>query len=132
VILVADAVRLTLACAGLALAVVCCAGAVLVPTWDQRARFLTMVGYSTIIIGGQLELLGQPPTWRTWALAVVTTFALVSTAAFLVRHVRKMRGGPRVGRSTDDQRSVQRTRPRARRARDTGHGPGTAGGGPTA
>jgi hypothetical protein len=47
VILVADAVRLTLACAGLALAVACCAGAVLVPTWDQRARFLTVVGGRT-------------------------------------------------------------------------------------
>jgi hypothetical protein len=38
IVAVVDAVRLTLACAGLALAVACCAGAVLVPTWDQRAH----------------------------------------------------------------------------------------------
>jgi membrane protein implicated in regulation of membrane protease activity len=129
VIVVADAVRLTLACAGLALAVVCCAGAVLVPTWDQRTRFLTVVGYSTIIIGGQLDTLGTAPTWRTWALVVVTAFALASTGAFLVRHVRQMRGGPRDGRSTDHKRRVLRARAAARRARDTGHGPGTPGGG---
>jgi membrane protein implicated in regulation of membrane protease activity len=127
----ADAIRLTLACAGLALAVVCCAGAVLVPTWDQRARFLTVVGYSTIIIGGQLDSLGTAPTWRTWALVVVTALALISTGAFLVRHVRQMRGGPCDGRSTDHKRRVLRSRAAARRARDTGHGEGPSGGGRT-
>jgi membrane protein implicated in regulation of membrane protease activity len=98
----ADAIRLTLACAGLALAVVCCAGAVLVPTWDQRARFLTVVGYSTIIIGGQLDSLGTAPTWRTWALVVVTALALISTGAFLVRHVAPPPRPPRRDRSDDD------------------------------
>lgn len=95
IVAVADVVRLVLAGAGLLLAITCCAGAVLVHGWDQRARFLTVVGYSTIIVGGQLDMLGQAPTWRTWALVVVTAFALASTGTFLVRHIRKIRRGER-------------------------------------
>ncbi|HVL61571.1 MAG TPA: hypothetical protein VM430_09220 [Microbacterium sp.] len=128
-VVIADAVRLTLAVLALVLALTCGAGAVLAHTWDQRARFAVVVGYAAIIVGGQLDTLGTLPTWRTWALAVITTFAVVSTAAFLIRHVRATRGGPRDGRSTDDQRGVLRARAATRRARDPRDREGPPGGG---
>jgi hypothetical protein len=131
VIAVADAVRLTLAGLAFVLALTCGAGAVLSHTWDQRSRFAVVVGYAAIIVGGQLDVLGTPPTWRTWALAAVTIYAVISTAAFLVRHVRGPKGGPRDGRSAHDKRRLQRARSIARRTGDTGDGEGPPGGGRT-
>jgi hypothetical protein len=130
-IVAADAVRLTLAGLALVLGAACGASAVFAPTWDQRGRFLVVLGYASIIVGGQLDTLGMPPTWRTWALGVVTAAAVISTLAFLIRHVRATRGGPRDGRSADYQRGVFRARAAARRARNARNREGPTGGGTT-
>src|SRR6478672_11247663 len=126
---VADMVRIALAALALVLGIACGAGAAVSPTWDQRARFGVVLGYASIILGGQLDTLGTAPTWRTWGLVVVSAAALVSTYAFLIRHVRSTRGGPRDGRSANDKRSVLRARAAARRARDAGDGEGPPSGG---
>jgi membrane protein implicated in regulation of membrane protease activity len=128
---VADVVRIILGVLALLLGIACGIAAVFAPTWDQRGRFGIIIGYASIIVGGQLDTLGTPPTWRTWALAVVTASAVFLTGTFLYRHVRAPKGGPRDGRSADDQRGLLRARAAARRARDARDREGPPGGGPT-
>lgn len=129
---VGDLVRLSLAVLGFVLAVTCGGGVVYAPSWDQRLRFIVLLGYAAIIAGGQLDTLGTPPTWRTWALLPVTVLAVISTSAFLIRHVRRTKAIPDDGRSRSDQRGVFRPRASPRRARRTRDGSGSQGGYPTA
>jgi hypothetical protein len=66
---VVDVLRYALAVLGLVLAASSAAGGVYAATWDQGTRFAVMFGYSAVTISGQLDNLGNPATWRTWALA---------------------------------------------------------------
>jgi hypothetical protein len=118
-----DAVRLTLAALSMVLAVTCGGGVAYATGWDQRGRFLVLIGYSVIITNGQLDNLEVPPTWRTWALIGVTVAAVITTGVFL------MRGGPRVdGRPANDQCRLLRPRPPAGGAGHAGDGAGPTGG----
>jgi hypothetical protein len=115
----ADVLRYALAVLGLVLAVSSAGGGVYAATWDQGIRFLVMFGYSAITISGQLDNLGNPATWRTWALMPITLLAIISTMVFLIR---EKRGGRVDGRSPHRQRRLLRPGAAARRRRDPGHG----------
>lgn len=53
--------------------------------WDQRVRFVAFIGFGVVIAGGQLDNLGVPPKWTTWAIGLVLLLALVGTAGHLRR-----------------------------------------------
>ena len=61
--------------------------------WPQRVRFAALLGYGIITAGGQVNNLGKPPLWTTWALAVVTVLALVGTIGQLRREWSVLREG---------------------------------------
>lgn len=112
----ADWARLVAAALGVLLSITVCAALTYAKGWDQRMRFLVLLGYAVITVNGQLESLGRPPSWRTFALAVVGALAVASTGVFVVRHVRHNAGrGADAGRS-NDQRRVLGTGPPAGRA----------------
>jgi hypothetical protein len=122
---VVDVLRYALAVLGLVLAASSAAGGVYAATWDQGTRFAVMFGYSAVTISGQLDNLGNPATWRTWALAPITLLAIISTMVFLIR---EKRGGRVDGRSPHRQRRLLRVGASARRRRDPGHGTKSADG----
>lgn len=53
--------------------------------WEQRLRFVALLGYAIVSAGGQVNNLGAPLRWTTYLLAVVTVVALVGTAGHLLR-----------------------------------------------
>lgn len=53
--------------------------------WEQRLRFVALLGYGIVSAGGQINNLGTPPRWTTILLGVVTVVALVGTAGHLLR-----------------------------------------------
>jgi TRAP-type C4-dicarboxylate transport system permease small subunit len=126
--MIPDAVRFTLAALSLVLAVTCGGGIIYASGWDQRSRFAVLLGYSVIITSGQLDNLTTPPSWRTWALLIVTVAAVISTAAFLIRHVRRARGGPDDGRPANHKRDLLRPRPTPRGGGRAGDRAGPTGG----
>lgn len=59
--------------------------------WEQRLRFVALLGYGIVSTGGQINNLGAPLRWTTILLAVVTVIALVGTAG----HLHRVRGALR-------------------------------------
>jgi hypothetical protein len=127
----ADLARLTAAGLGLFLTITCVAGLFYAQAWDQRARFLALLGYAVITVNGQIEALGRVPTWRTYGLAVVGLFAVISTGAFVVRSVRSSSERGIRARRTNDQRRVLGAGPPARRAHRRHRRAGATGGNPS-
>ena len=61
--------------------------------WAQRVRFLALLGYAVVTVGGQANALGSPPRWTTYLLAAVTVLALVGTLGQLRQEWSVLRGG---------------------------------------
>lgn len=81
-----DTLRLTVAVLGVLLAVAVGPCLVWSPGgWDQRVRFVAFIGVGVVIAGGQLDSLGVPVKWTTWAIGGVLLIALVGTAGHLRR-----------------------------------------------
>lgn len=60
--------------------------------WDQRIRFVALLGYGIVSTGGQINNLGLPLRWTTVLLAVVTVLALIGTTGHLLSAYTTIRG----------------------------------------
>lgn len=61
--------------------------------WDQKVRFAALILYGSVIVGAQVENLGDPMTWRMPFVLAGTALALLGAAMFLVRHRQAMTDG---------------------------------------
>jgi hypothetical protein len=87
-----DTLRYTIIVAALCLALAIGPCLVYAPEgWDQRLRFVALLGYGIVSTGGQINNLGTPLRWTTVLLAFVTVLALVGTLGHLHRAVVAVR-----------------------------------------
>lgn len=120
----ADLLRWVCIPLALALAVLCTASAVHAPGWAQRTRFVVLLGYAVVSVGGQLDALGRPLSWRLPLLLAVTAAAVAGTAVYVFdqrRTARATEGAARGGRHLDDLGGVHRAGRAARRRGRAGH-----------
>ncbi len=92
--MLADVIRFLSALLALVLVPACVYAAVQAPLWDQRVRFVALAVLGALIIGWQLELVGEPPSWRMPFVVSGTALALTGVIMFLVRRHRERQSLP--------------------------------------
>jgi hypothetical protein len=86
----ADVLRYFCALTGVVLLVVCIYCMFKPMTLDQRLRFGALAGIAVVIVGGQLDNLGQPANWRMPVLVAALVVAVAGSVMYLARARREL------------------------------------------
>lgn len=81
----ADLLRYFCALTGVVLLAVCIYCISKPMTLDQRLRFGALAGIGVVVVGGQLDNLGQPWNWRMPVLAVALLVAVAGSVLYLAK-----------------------------------------------